>query len=454
MAKPVVAIVGRPNVGKSTLFNRFIGRRLAIVEDTPGVTRDRIYAEASWNGRDFVLTDTGGILMGDEDPLRSRIVDQAQIAMDEADVIVMVADVRDGITGSDHDLADLLRKSSKPVIVAANKADDDKWEAAAGEFHGMGFRDMFAVSAHHGRGTAELLDSMVAHLPERQEEPEYDEATVRLAVVGRPNVGKSSFINAILGEERVIVSDIAGTTRDAIDTPFVWQDRSLVFIDTAGVKRAGRVQGSVEYYSALRAMRAMERSDVAMLVIDGAEGLADGDKRVAGYTRDAGRACVVVVNKWDLVKDRSPAARREMETTIREQMPFMDYAPVCFVSSLRATGLDAAIDSAMVAYDNYSRRIPTGELNRLLRECIDARPYTRKGRELKIYYGTMSRVKPPTITVFVNDTEMVHFSYERYILNSIRKRYGFAGTPLVLRVRRAQGELDPVTGKKGARHAR
>jgi len=454
MAKPVVAIVGRPNVGKSTLFNRLIGRRVAIVEDVPGVTRDRIYAPARWRGREFVVTDTGGILWGDDDPLRSRIVEQAQMAMDEADVIILVADVEEGLTGADHYLAEHLRKSRKPVFVAANKADDAAREAAAAEFHAMGFQGMFPVSAHHGRGVADLLDAVVERLPQSDGDPSYDESTVRLAVVGRPNVGKSSLINAILGEERVIVSDIAGTTRDAIDTPFEWQGRSLVFIDTAGIKRAGKVQGSVEYYSALRAMRAMERSDVALLVIDASAGLTDGDKRVAGYTRDAGLACVVVVNKWDLAADRSMRARREMERLVREEMPFLDYAPVAFTSAVQRKGMDVVIDCAMVAYDNYTRRIPTGELNRLLREWVDTRPLTRKGRDLKVYYATMSRVRPPTVTIFVNDPALMHFSYERYLVNQLRKEFGFAGTPLVLQVRRAKGELDPVASGKGGRGGR
>lgn len=450
MPKPVVAIVGRPNVGKSTLFNRLIGRRVAIVDDVPGITRDRIYGESTWGGKDFVVTDTGGILWGDEDPMRVLIFGQANIAMQEADVIIMVADVRDGLMGADHDLADFLRKSRKPVLVAANKADDANWELAAAEFHAMGFEDTFAVSAHHGRGIADLLDSVVEHLPEPEEEPEYDKDTVRLAVVGRPNVGKSSLINAILGEDRVIVSDVAGTTRDAIDTPFQWQDRNLVFIDTAGIRRAGKVQGSVEYYSALRAMRAMERSDVALLVIDASEGLADGDKRVGGYTRDAGVGCVIVVNKWDLPEDRSSRARRDFEQNLREQVPFLSYAPIMFTSALRGKGTDAVLDSAMVANDNYNRRISTGELNRKIHEWVDARPYGRKGRELKLYYATMAAVGPPTIALFVNDPELMHFSYQRYLENQIRQTWGFAGTPVVLRVKRAKGDADPVgKGKSG-----
>lgn len=446
LAKPIVAIVGRPNVGKSTLFNRLIGRRLAIVEDVPGITRDRIYAEASWRDRSFVLTDTGGVLWGDEDPMRTRILSQAQVAMTEADVIVMVADVRDGLTPSDHDLAEHLRRSHKPVLVAANKADDLKWEYVAAEFHTMGFDDVFATSAHHGRGIADLLDAVVDRLPAKADEPVYDEATVRLAVVGRPNVGKSSLINAILGEERVIVSDVAGTTRDAIDSPFAWKDRSLVFVDTAGIRRAGKVQGSVEYYCVLRAMRALERSDVALLIIDASDGLTDGDKRVGGYTLDAGRACVIVVNKWDIAPDRSPAARRALEARIREQMPYMSYAPIVFTSAVRGKGMDAVIDSAMVAADNYNRRIPTGELNRLLQDAVDRRPYGRKGRDLKVYYGTMGRVRPPSLTLFVNDPALMHFSYQRYLENQLRERYGFAGTPIVIRVKRAEGDRDP--GKK------
>ncbi len=444
MAKPVVAIVGRPNVGKSSLFNRLIGRRFAIVDDMPGVTRDRIYAQAEWRGREFVLTDTGGILIGDEDPLLQSIVDQAKIAMEEADVIVMVADVRDGLTGADHDLAEHLRRVRRPVLVAANKADDERLSHAAAEFHAMGFEEVFAISAHHGRGIADLLDAVVERLPEAGEEPAYDESTVRLAVVGRPNVGKSSLINAVLGEERAIVSNIPGTTRDAVDTPFQWKDRYLVFVDTAGIRRSGKVQGSIEYYSVLRAMRAMERADVALLVIDASEGLLDGDKRVGGYTCDAKCGCVIAVNKWDLAPDRSPAARREFEMAIRERMPFLSYAPVVFTSALERKGMEPVIDSAMVACDNFNRRIPTGELNRVLREWMDSRPYARKGRNLRVYYGTMTRVRPPTVTLFVNDPELVHFSYKRYITNQLREKFGFAGTPLNIIVRRAEGETNPA----------
>lgn len=453
MARPVVAIVGRPNVGKSTLFNRLVGKRLAIVEDTPGVTRDRIYSPASWGNRDFIITDTGGIIIGDQDPMRESILAQAQIAMTEADVVILVADVRDGLTAADHDLAEFLRRSKKPVLVAVNKADDQNWAYSAAEFHAMGFEEVYAISAHHGHGVADLLDSVLEKLPEAIPEPEYDEGTVRLAVVGRPNVGKSSLINAILGEDRVIVSDVAGTTRDAIDTPFKFQDRELVFIDTAGIRRAGKVQGSIEYYSVLRATRAMERSDVAILVMDAGQGLLDGDKRVGGYTRDAKCACVIVVNKWDLPEDRSNAHRREVENKIREAVPYLSYAPIVFASALKRKGMDAIIDSAMVAYDNFTRRIPTGQLNRSIHDWMDARPLVRKGRELKVYYATMGEVSPPTITLFVNDPELMHFSYLRYLDNQLRKTYGFAGTPVFLRVRRAEGELDPTTKSSSKKNA-
>lgn len=453
MARPVVAIVGRPNVGKSTLFNRLVGKRLAIVEDTPGVTRDRLYSPASWGNREFIITDTGGIIMGDQDPMRESILSQAQIAMTEAEVVILVADVRDGLTAADHDLADFLRRSKTPVLVAVNKADDQNWSYSAAEFHAMGFEEVYAISAHHGHGVADLLDSVIEKLPDSIPEPVYDEGTVRLAVVGRPNVGKSSLINAILGENRVIVSDVAGTTRDAIDTPFKFQDRELVFIDTAGIRRAGKVQGSIEYYSVLRATRAMERSDVAILVLDASQGLLDGDKRVGGYTRDAKCACVIVVNKWDLQEDRSSARRSEIEKKIREALPYLSYAPIVFASALRKEGMDAIIDSAMVAYDNFTRRIPTGQLNRSIHDWMDARPLVRKGRELKVYYATIGEVSPPTITLFVNDPELMHFSYLRYLDNQLRKTYGFAGTPVFLRVRRAGGELDPITKSSSKKNA-
>ena len=437
MDKPLVAIVGRPNVGKSTLFNRVVGQRIAIVEDTPGITRDRIYAEAEWNGREFVMVDTGGILLNEQDPLKVEVTLQAQAALEEADVILFMVDVAVGVTPSDEEIADRLRGARKPVLVVSNKADNTRRDEESMEFHALGLGEIYPVSSLSGRSVADLLDAVVQALPEETGEEGYPEDAIRLAIIGRPNVGKSSLLNAIIGEKRVIVSDIPGTTRDAVDTLLTRGDDHLVLIDTAGIRRAGKVQGTVEYYTVLRAVRAMERADVALIVIDAFEGLRDGDKRVAGFAHEAGRACVIVVNKWDL---KSEESMKEFSAEIRRQTAFLDYAPIVFVSALEATGIPSLIDTALDAASNHAMRIPTGELNRIVQEAVDAHPYSRKGRDLKIRYATMTEVKPPTIVVFVNDTGLVHVSYERYIENRIRREYSYEGTPLRIVFRRAKKE--------------
>ena len=437
MQKPLVAIVGRPNVGKSTLFNRVVGHRIAIVEDTPGITRDRIYAEADWNGREFVMIDTGGILLNEQDPLRVEVTLQAQAALEEADVILLMVDVVDGVTPADEEIADLLRGSKKPVLVVSNKADNDRRDQESLDFHALGLGEIYPVSSLNGRSLGDLLDEVVRVLPEEIGEEGYPADATRVAIIGRPNVGKSSLLNAILGEKRVIVSEIPGTTRDAVDTLLKRGDDNLVLIDTAGIRRAGKIQGTVEYYTVLRAVRAMERADVALIVIDAFEGLRDGDKRVAGFADEAGRGCVLVVNKWDLKGEDSMT---EFRDEIRRQMAFLDYAPIVFVSALEGRGIPGVIDTALDVASNHAMRITTGELNRIVQEAVDAHPYSRKGRDLKIRYATMTEVKPPTIVIFVNDTGLVHVSYERYIQNRIRRDYSYEGTPLRIIFRQAKKE--------------
>jgi len=437
MDKPLVAIVGRPNVGKSTLFNRIVGRRIAIVEDTPGITRDRIYAEADWNGKEFVIIDTGGILLNELDPLKAEVTLQAQAALEEADVVIFMVDAVTGITPADEEIADKLRGSSKPIFIAANKADNDRRDQDSQEFYALGLGDIFPISSLNGRSVADLLDVVVEAFPAEAGIERYPEDAIKLAIIGRPNVGKSSLLNAILGEKRVIVSDIPGTTRDAVDTVLTKGDQTVVLIDTAGIRRSGKVQGSVEYYTVLRAVRAMERADVALIVVDGADGLRDGDKRVAGFAHDAGRACVIVVNKWDLCEGKS---MKDLSEQIRRQVPFLDYAPIVFVSALKGMGIAEVLDTALDAAANHALRIPTGELNRIIQEAVDAHPYARKGKDLRIRYATMGEVKPPTIVIFVNDTELAHFSYQRYLENRIRHEYSYEGTPLRLIFRQAKKE--------------
>ena len=444
MATPLVAVVGRPNVGKSTLFNRMAGRRIAIVEDTPGITRDRLYTTGEWTGRAFTVIDTGGIVLDSEDPLTLQVRQQAEIAMDEADVILFLCDAADGITPADRDLADALRASKVPVLLAVNKADNSRQVQEAVEFYELGYPRVYTISAAHGLGVADLLDALVEALPETPAEDEEQEG-VRLAIIGRPNVGKSSFINAILGEDRVIVSPIPGTTRDAIDTRIMWDREPVVLVDTAGIRRAGKVQGSVEYYTVLRAKTAIDRCNVCVVVIDGADGLTDGDKRVAGLAHEAGRAVVLAVNKWDLV-DPAVGTRRPLDaglmqgftTELRNEMPFLSYAPVAFCAAVSRFAVGEVIGMAITAAGNHALRIPTGELNRIVRDALEARPRSVRGRELKVYYCTMARVQPPTVILFANDPDLVHFSYLRYLENRIRHTYPLIGTPLVLRVRKAE----------------
>jgi len=356
--------------------------------------------------------------------------------MEEADVIVFICDAADVITATDQEIADQLRKTSRPVLLAVNKVDGERQEREAAEFYGLGFEQVYPISSIHGRGVAELLDAILEAIPRAEAAEAISEDAIRLAIVGRPNVGKSSMVNAILGEERVIVSSAPGTTRDAIDTFFQRGDDRLVLIDTAGIRRAGKIQGSVEYYTVLRAVRAIERCDVALILIDAADGVTDGDKRVAGYSHNAGRAAVIVVNKWDLRR----TSMRDYAAEIRRELPFMSYAPVVFASAKEGEGIVEVVDTAIDAAQSHAMRIQTSELNRIIHEAADTKPLTRKGRVLKIRYATMPSVKPPTVVLFVNDPEMMHFSYERYLENQIRKVYPYEGTPIRILVRKAERE--------------
>ncbi|MHB8635192.1 MAG: ribosome biogenesis GTPase Der [Fimbriimonadaceae bacterium] len=437
-AKPVVVIVGRPNVGKSTLFNRIIGRRAAVVEDTPGITRDRLYADANWAGRTFTVVDTGGIVFGEDDPLAVQIRVQANVALAEADVVVFLVDAEAGVSPSDMDLANALRGIKTPVFLASNKADNAGRDQYVNEFYQLGVGDqLFAVSALHGRGVADLLDRIVEALP-HADTVEDQREEVRIAIIGRPNVGKSSMVNAFTGEQRMIVSDIAGTTRDAIDTELEYKGERIRLIDTAGIRRRGKIQGTVEYYMVDRAQRAIERAECAIVIVDGKEGLTDGDKRIAKIAFDAGKACVFAVNKWDLIEPEGlkggklSLLQRDFVRIIRDELPELTYASVAFTSATENQGLEPVLDSALTALENYSMRIPTGPLNRLIGDAAFARPYTTHGRALKIYYSTQGSTRPPTFSLFCNDPELMHFSYQRYLMNKIREAYPMPGTPIRL----------------------
>jgi len=438
--QPVVVIVGRPNVGKSTLFNRLIRRRVAVVEDSPGVTRDRLYAETEWLGKRFVVVDTGGILFGDEDPLVEQIRVQAEVALAEADVILFLADATAGLTDDDKDLANRLRSVRKPIFIVVNKADNPNRDLYANEFYGLGLGDVWPVSGLHGRGVADLLDEVVALLPEGDEKEEGPDE-IKLAIVGRPNVGKSSLLNAFTGEQRSIVSNIPGTTRDAIDTQIVFQNETFRLIDTAGMRRKGKIQGTVEYYMVNRAVRALERADCALVVIDGVEGLTDGDKRIAKLAHDSGRACVFAVNKWDQVEPGDPlvntksAPKKDFVRILRDQVPELGYAPVVFTSAIESLGLQPVLRTVLKVLENYSFRLSTGVFNRLIEEAMYRRPYSSKGKAFKVYYATQVGTRPPHFILFCNDPDLMHFSYKRYLENQIRRQYPLEGTPIRLTAR-------------------
>ncbi len=428
MANPVVAIVGRPNVGKSTVFNRIAGERISIVEDTPGVTRDRIYAKGEWLGQPFNLIDTGGIDMGDE-PFLAQITEQAQIAIDEADVIVFVTSVKEGVTDADEKVAKILYRTDKPVILAVNKVDNPELRSEIYDFYSLGVGDPMPLSGTHGIGTGDLLDKVCQAFPKDGAKEQDD--SIKFSFIGRPNVGKSSLVNAILGENRVIVSNVEGTTRDAIDTKFVAEDGTeFTMIDTAGIRKKGKVYENTEKYSVLRAMRAIDRSDVVCVVLNAEEGIREQDKHVAGYAHEAGRGIIIVVNKWDTLK-KDNHTMKEFEKTIRQEFQYLSYAPIVFVSAKTHQRLEQLPKLIERVNHNHERRISSAVLNDVIMDAIAHNPTpTDNGRRLRVYYATQVATKPPTFVVFVNDPELMHFSYERFLENQIRAAFDFEGTPI------------------------
>jgi GTP-binding protein len=435
MALPVVAIVGRPNVGKSTLFNRLAGMRKAIVEDIPGITRDRIYEKSEWDGREFVVIDTGGIRTDQDDVWAQLVKKQAEIAIEEADVIVLVVDSRQGLTSEDQMVAEILRKSDKPVVLAVNKVDHFDRPIEHYEFFALGLGDPVPVSAIHGLNVNDLLDEVVGHFPE-PEEPVADNLSTRIAVVGRPNVGKSSLVNAILGEERVIVSDIPGTTRDAIDTPFDYGGNRYILVDTAGIRKKSRIKISTEKYSVIRAFKSVERADVVLIVLDATEPVTEQDQRIAGFVHEEGRASIILVNKWDVVnKDEKTMAA--YDRLIRENLKFLSYTPILYVSALTGKRVPKILELVDFVVEQYHRRIGTSDLNKVINEAVLLNPPPGAGKKkLKVLYATQIKTGPPTFAMFVNDPEMMHFSYERYLENTLRQNFGFEGAPIRINLRK------------------
>ncbi|PEP79701.1 ribosome biogenesis GTPase Der [Bacillus toyonensis] len=428
MPKPVIAIVGRPNVGKSTIFNRIVGERVSIVEDIPGITRDRIYSAGEWLNHEFNIIDTGGIDIGDE-PFLTQIRQQAEVAIDEADVIIFMTNGRDGVTAADEEVAKILYRSKKPIVLAVNKVDNPEMRSDIYDFYALGFGEPFPISGTHGLGLGDLLDEAANHFPKIEEEA-YDDETIRFSLIGRPNVGKSSLVNALLGQERVIVSNIAGTTRDAVDTPYSKDGQDYVIIDTAGMRKKGKVYESTEKYSVLRALRAIERSDVVLVVLDGEEGIIEQDKKIAGYAHDSGRAVIIVVNKWDAVK-KDEKTMRAFEENIRAHFQFLDYAPIVFLSAKTKKRTQTLLPVINEVNESHSIRVQTNVLNDVIMDAVAMNPTpTHNGSRLKIFYATQVAVKPPTFVVFVNDTELMHFSYERFLKNRLREAFGFVGTPI------------------------
>jgi GTP-binding protein len=436
MRKSVVAIVGRPNVGKSTIFNRLVGERISIVEDIPGVTRDRIYAEGEWLSSTFNVIDTGGIEIGDE-PLLVQIRQQAEIAIDEADVIIFLTNGREGVTAADEAVAKLLYKTNKPVILAVNKIDNPEMQDIIYDFYSLGFGQPYPISGSHGLGLGNLLEEVMNRFPNHPIE-EKDEDTIYFSLIGRPNVGKSSLVNALLNEERVIVDNVGGTTRDAIDTHLHKDDQDFVIIDTAGMRKRGKVYESTEKYSVLRALKAIDRSDVVLVLIDAETGIREQDKKVAGYAHDAGRSIIIVVNKWDTV-EKDQYSMQKFEEEIRTHFQFLDYAPIAFLSAKTKQRLHTLIPLIKLASESHSKRVATSVLNDVVMDALAVNPTpTVKGKRLKVLYVTQVAVKPPSFAVFVNDPSLMHFSYKRFLENKIREAFGFVGTPIKIFARERQ----------------
>jgi GTP-binding protein len=430
MAKPIVAIVGRPNVGKSTLFNKIVGKRIAIVEDTPGVTRDRIYAEAEWNGRRFILVDTGGIEPNTRDEILSQIKAQAQIAIDTAQVIILVTDIREGMTSNDKEVAGMLQKSGKPLLLACNKCDTPgEPPLQIYDFYNLGIGEPYPVSGIHGMGLGDLLDKVVEYFPD-EDAPVEDEDVIKVAIVGKPNAGKSSLINYILGQQRVIVSPVAGTTRDAVDIFHSRDQDKFLFIDTAGMRKKGKIDENIERYSVIRALSAVDRANVVIIMIDANENVTEQDTKIAGYAHESGKGCIIAVNKWDLI-EKETKTMDNYRRSVQEGLAYMTYAPVMFISAKTGLRVGKLYDMIKYVADQNSMRISTGMLNDIINEATArVQPPSDKGKRLKIYYGTQASTRPPTFVIFVNDKKLAHFSYVRYLENCLREAFGFEGTPI------------------------
>ncbi len=433
--KPIVAVVGRPNVGKSTLFNKVSGKRISIVEDTPGITRDRIYTEAEWCGREFTMIDTGGIEPSSKDTILSQMREQAELAVDMADVILFMVNVRDGMTAADKEVAAMLQKCGRPILLVCNKVDNPgNPPMELYEFYNLGIGEPYPVSSIHGLGLGDLLDDMVRYFPPEQEEEE-DSDVIRVAIVGKPNAGKSSLVNRILNENRVIVSDIAGTTRDAIDSQYERDGQKYILIDTAGMRKRGKINENVERYSVVRALTAVERADVCLIMIDAQEGITEQDSKIAGYVHEQGKASIVVVNKWDLV-EKETNTMKEFQNKVKEGLNFMMYAPSIFLSAKTGQRLDGLFPMIQAVLEQNRKRISTGVLNDVINEAIAmVQPPSDKGKRLKIYYATQASVQPPTFVLFVNNAELAHYSYVRYLENQLRAKFGFEGTPIKFLIR-------------------
>ncbi|HSO58955.1 MAG TPA: ribosome biogenesis GTPase Der [Paenisporosarcina sp.] len=430
MPKPVVAIVGRPNVGKSTIFNRIVGERVSIVEDIPGITRDRIYSSADWLTHEFNIIDTGGIDIGDE-PFLEQIRAQAEIAIQESDVIIFLTNGREGVTAADEQVAKILYKTKKPVVLAINKIDNPDMRPMIYDFYSLGFGEPFPISGSHGLGLGDLLDEVAKNFPDEDEEI-YPENVIKFSLIGRPNVGKSSLVNSFLGDERVIVSEIAGTTRDAIHTQYEYEDQPYVIIDTAGMRKKGKVYETTEKYSVLRALKAIERSDVVLVIINAEEGIQEQDKKIAGYAHEAGKAIIIVVNKWDAV-EKDEKTMNKTTKLIRAHFLFLDYAPIIFVSAVTKQRVHSILPVINRVSENHAMRVTSSVLNEVIEDSVARNPApTDKGRRLRIYYATQVAIKPPTFVIFVNEPEIMHFSYERFLENRIRESFDFEGTPIRL----------------------